>query len=258
MKKKIYLLTRGDEDIGLQVIRAYDTEKDAKQALLALAKLDCEGSLEIKWLTSTSYQVIDSKDPDRCIVDDAGIQECTLEQNEEPELKVKKRYLIVRRVDNAVEGMTILNSYSTNEEAVERLKAMAKEDSSKYRKPYVWWLSTTNYRIFDPPESPTIRDAAFILSYTVPVYENTTSRTVYLLVTDSTSGSDVIGVFETKEAALTALKDRAANDVGKQEFKQVAWVNPTQYNVLTGGLERGYMAVTTVKIIERTLHVEGV
>lgn len=258
MKKTIYLLKRGDDDSGLQVICAYTTEKDAKQALLALAKEDGGGSLEIKWLTPTSYQVIDPKDPDRCIVDDAGIQECTLEQNEEPELKVKKRYLIVRRVDNAVEGMTILNSYSTNEEAVERLKAMAKEDSSKYRKPYVWWLSTTNYRIFDPPESPTIRDAAFILPETVSVYENTISRTVYLLVTDNISGSDVISVFETKEAALTALKDRAANDVNKKDFNQVLWINPTQYNLLTGGIDLGYMNVTTVKIIERTLHVEGV
>lgn len=81
MKKTIYLLTRGDEDIGLQVIRAYTTEKDAKQALLALAKVDGEGSLEIKWLTPTSYQVIDPKDPDRPIVDDADIREVTLVTN---------------------------------------------------------------------------------------------------------------------------------------------------------------------------------
>ena len=59
MKKTIYLLTRGDEDIGLQVIRAYDTEQAAKQSLLALAKVDGEGSLEIKQLTPTSYDIIE-------------------------------------------------------------------------------------------------------------------------------------------------------------------------------------------------------
>lgn len=256
MKKTIYLLTRGDEDIGLQVIRAYDTEKAAKQALLSLAKLDCEGSLEIKWLTSTSYQVIDSKDPDRTILDDAGIHERTLEQSEEPELKVKKRYLVIR--DSECTELHIVNACDTEAEAVKLLKELCDYDSARYNNPHVYCLSPISYRIFANPKSTKVLASAYILPETVPVYENTTSRTVYLLVTDSTSGSDVIGVFETKEAALTALKDRAANDVGKQEFKQVAWVNPTQYNVLTGGLERGYMAVTTVKIIERTLHVEGV
>lgn len=257
MKKIIYLLTRGDEDSGLQVIHAYDTEQAAKQGLLALAKMDGEGSLDISWITPTSYQVIDPKDPDRNILDSAGIHDCTLDQSEASELKVKKRYLIVRR-DTTDEGLTILNSYNRIEDAVKSLKALAKEDSSKYRKPYVWWLSTTNYRIFDPPESPTIRDAAFILPETVPVYENIADRTVYLLVTDNTSGSDVISVFDTKEAALTALKDKAANDVGKQECKQVVWIKPTEYNLLTGGIDLGHMQVTTVKIIERTLQVAGI
>lgn len=80
-------------------------------------------------------------------------------------------------------------------------------------------------------------------------------KTVYLLVTDSTSGSDVISVFETREAALTALKNKAANDVGQKECIQVVWVKPTQYNLLISK-EIGYMNVTTVKIIERPLYVE--
>lgn len=84
-------------------------------------------------------------------------------------------------------------------------------------------------------------------------------KTVYHdRVTDKPLEPDVIGVFETKEAALTALKDRACSDVGKKDCKQVVWINPTQYNLLTGGIELGHMYVTTVKIIERTLHVEGV
>lgn len=256
MKTTIYLLTRGDEDSGLQVIRAYNTEQAAKQSLLALAKVDGEGSLEIRWLTPTSYQVIDPKDPDRDIVDNAGIYECTLDQSEKPELKVKKRYLVVR--DYEPTGLPVIAAYETNDAAMKRLKELAEEDSAKYREPYVWWLSNTIYRIFYPPESRTVVAAAFILPETSLVCENTASRTVYLLVTDSTSGSDVIRVFETKEAALTALKDKAADDVVKQECNQVVWIKPTEYNLLTGGLELGYMLVTTVKIIERPLQVEGV
>ena len=96
---------------------------------------------------------------------------------------------------------------------MKRLKKFAKEDSAKYRKPYVWWLSPTSYRVFYPPESSTVVAAAFILPETIPVYENATSRSVYLLVTDSTPGPDVISVLETKEAAITTPKERAARDV---------------------------------------------
>lgn len=253
MKKTIYLLTRGDEDIGLQVIRAYDTEKDAKQALLALAKLDCEGGLEIKWLTSTSYQVIDPKDPDRCIVDDAGIQECTLCSADDAELKVKKRYLVVR--DSYPERLSVLDVYSTNEEAVKRLKILAEEDSSKYRKPYVLWLSPTSYRIFYPPDSSTIQAAAFILPETIPVYENTTSRTVYLLVTDSISEPEVIGVFETKELAIAALKERADQDVKRRNAAEIIWQTPMRYDLKLE--EPGYWQLITVEIIERPLQQEN-
>ena len=38
-------------------------------------------------------------------------------------------------------------------------------------------------------------------------------KTVYLIVTDKPLEPNVIGVFETKELALTALKDKAARDV---------------------------------------------
>ena len=38
-------------------------------------------------------------------------------------------------------------------------------------------------------------------------------KTVYLIVTDKPLEPNVIGVFETKELALTALKDKAASDV---------------------------------------------
>lgn len=252
MKKTIYLLTRGDEDSGLQVIRAYDTEKDAKQSLLALAKSDGEGSLEINWITKTSYQVIDPKDPDRNILDNAGIHECTLEQSEEPELKAKKRYLVVRIGEQT--DLHIVNACETEAEAAKLLKELCAQDSAKYNNPYVHCLESMSYRVFANSRCNKELAAAFILPETVPVYENTADRTVYLLVTDNTSGSDVISVFDTKEAALTALKDKAANDAGKQECRMVVWVKPTQYNLLTSK-EFGHMSVTTVTIIERTLHV---
>lgn len=251
MKKTIYLLTRGDDDSGLQVICAYTTEKDAKQALLALAKEDGGGSLEIKWLTPTSYQVIDPKDPNRNIVDDAGINEVTLVTNVESEPKIKKRYLIVR--DYEPTGLPVIAVCETYEAAIKRLKKLVKEDSAKYRKPYVWWLSSTSYRVFYPPESSTVVAAAFILPDTISVYDHTASRTVYLLVTDSTPGPDVISVFETKEAAITALKERAARDVKCERTVKLIWRTPTRYDIIE---EPGSHDFITVEIIERPLQKE--
>lgn len=83
-------------------------------------------------------------------------------------------------------------------------------------------------------------------------------KTVYLIVTDRSLEPDVIGVFETKELAIAALKERADQDAKRRNAVRITWINPTQYNLLTGGIELGHMYVTTVKIIERTLHVEGV
>ena len=83
-------------------------------------------------------------------------------------------------------------------------------------------------------------------------------KTVYLIVTDEPLAPDVIGVFETKELAIAALKERADQDAKRRNAVRITWINPTQYNLLTGGIELGNMYVTTVKIIERTLHVEGV
>lgn len=83
-------------------------------------------------------------------------------------------------------------------------------------------------------------------------------KTVYLIVTDRPLEPDVIGVFETKELAIAALKERADQDAKRRNAVRITWINPTQYNLLTGGIELGNMYVTTVKIIERTLHVEGV
>lgn len=252
MKRTIYMLTRGDEDSGLQVICAYDTEKAAKQALLALAKVDGEGSLEIRWHTPTSYQVIDPKDPDRHILDNAGIHECTLDQSEKPELKVKNRYLVAR--SNELTALTIVKACGTGAEAVEVLKELAKKDSAKYENPYVYWLAPTSYRIFANSKSTTkVLASAFILPETIPVYENTTSRTVYLLVTDSTPGPDVISVFETKEAAITALKERAARDVKCERTVKLIWRTPTRYDIIE---KPGSHDFITVEIIERPLQKE--
>lgn len=80
-------------------------------------------------------------------------------------------------------------------------------------------------------------------------------KTVYLLVTDSTSGSDVISVFETKEAALTALKDKAVSDIKHiTNAVRITWITHTQYTLRVE--EPGYRDFITVEIIERPLQKE--
>ena len=75
-------------------------------------------------------------------------------------------------------------------------------------------------------------------------------KTVYLIVTDKPLEPDVIDVFETKELALTALKDKAASDVKCERAVKLIWRTPTRYDIIE---EPGSHDFITVEIIERPL-----
>ena len=78
-------------------------------------------------------------------------------------------------------------------------------------------------------------------------------KTVYLIVTDKPLEPNVIGVFETKEAALTALKDKAASDVNCERAVKLIWRTPTRYDIIE---DPGSHDFITVEIIERPLQKE--
>lgn len=80
-------------------------------------------------------------------------------------------------------------------------------------------------------------------------------KPVYLIVTDEPLAPDVIGVFETKELAIAALKERAASDIKhRKNAVQITWITPTQYNLSVE--DPGYWDIITVEIIERPLQQE--
>ena len=78
-------------------------------------------------------------------------------------------------------------------------------------------------------------------------------KTVYLIVTDEPLAPDVIGVFETKELAIAALKERAARDVKCERTVKLIWRTPTRYDIIE---EPGSHDIITVEIIERPLQQE--
>lgn len=79
-------------------------------------------------------------------------------------------------------------------------------------------------------------------------------KTVYLIVTDEPLAPDVIGVFETKELAIAALKERADQDAKCKNAVRITWITPTQYNLSVEA--PGYWDIITVEIIERPLQQE--
>lgn len=80
-------------------------------------------------------------------------------------------------------------------------------------------------------------------------------KTVYLIVTDRSLEPDVIGVFETKELAIAALKERADQDVKRSNAAEIIWQTPMRYDLKLE--EPGYWELITVEIIERPLQQEG-
>lgn len=79
-------------------------------------------------------------------------------------------------------------------------------------------------------------------------------KTVYLTVTDKPLEPDVIGVFETKELAIAALKERSDQDAKRGNAAEIIWQTPMRYDLKLE--ELGYWELITVEIIERPLHQE--
>lgn len=63
-------------------------------------------------------------------------------------------------------------------------------------------------------------------------------KTVYLIVTDRSLEPDVIGVFETKELAIAALKERADQDVKCERAVKLIWRFHQIYFTLFALIER--------------------
>lgn len=80
-------------------------------------------------------------------------------------------------------------------------------------------------------------------------------KTVYLIVTDRSLEPDVIGVFETKELAIVALKERADQDAKRRNAAEIIWQTPMRYDLKLE--ELGYCELITVEIIERPLQQEN-
>lgn len=79
-------------------------------------------------------------------------------------------------------------------------------------------------------------------------------KTVYLLVTDEPLAPDVIGVFETKELAIAALKERADQDAQCKNAEWIIWRTSTRYDIIEAP---GCHDFITVEIIERPLQKES-